>query len=400
MGLCPSCGRANRPDRVNCVYCGAQLRRAARSSPPSSRAAPLEPAWLSSPRPAARSPPPAPSVVPEISRPPRVASAPSTSPPPAAPPPPATAPAARPAWDYAGAPGPRAAPLPPPPPPNATPATGPPWDYGGPQGQGVGPPPPLAPPSGYSYAPPPEPPPRRKRGVLLAVVAVVVVVVVIAAAWATLARSSSHWTPAITGKPMLYSQAITPAHATQATEAGSPWTVYAVFGLGMSQSASGGGGLINGCSTVWENSSTFTLPATPSNATGGQVAGWIVLSGDAAGNMLMTFVNDLSGTIVASNAIVFSGSCTSTFKEFGAATTSPVDSSTVVASAGSHGGSNFLSGHSGATTILALLGPYWEVEYTTCSFLYPSGSGTQYVGIFYAGNGTLFDNVGVTSGAC
>jgi len=232
------------------------------------------------------------------------------------------------------------------------------------------------------------------------VVAVVAVVVVILALLALHLHGTTNSVASVAGEPILYSQAVGPAKAAQGKMSGGPWTIDAVVGFGISQSSSGGGGLVNGCTTLWENTSIFLLPATPSNASAGEVSAWFLVSSNPSGDALMTFVSDLSGSIVASNGVELQGSCTSTFTELGAVPTSVVDSSTVAQSAAGLGALSFLSNHPGASTMLGLLGPYWMVELTTCSLPNPSGSGTEFAALFYASNGTLFLNGGVSQVPC
>jgi len=188
---------------------------------------------------------------------------------------------------------------------------------------------------------------------------------------------------------LLYSQVTCTAGTTQASRPGGPWTTEAALGIGVNQSVSGGAGaFLTGCTDVWENTLTVTLPATPSNAPAGELSIWLVLSVNGAGDTLLTYVTESSGSVSAFNGAVLEGSCLSTFTEFGAIPSSVVDSSIVTVAADDSGGSSFLASNSVLTTLVGVIGPYWEVEYTTCSLFNPSGSGSFFAALFYATNGT------------
>lgn len=218
------------------------------------------------------------------------------------------------------------------------------------------------------------------------VVAAIVVVAVLVPAHLSPSVAPSQ---GVTGTPMLYSQMTGPAATAQASRPGGPWTPEAALGLGLGQGFSGTGGLVDGCTELWENSSTITIPATPSNATAGKLSAWLLASVNGSGDVLLTIVTEVSGPIAASNGVVLQGSCTSAYTKLGAIPSSVVDSSVVATDAESLGGSLFLSTHSGVTTLVGVLGTYWEVEYTTCSLLDPSGTGALFGALFYATNGTL-----------
>jgi hypothetical protein len=202
------------------------------------------------------------------------------------------------------------------------------------------------------------------------------------------------------GEPLNYSQIVGPAQSEQAGASGGPWTPDSVLGVQLEQSASGAGGLITGCTTLWENGSVEVAPATPAGATAGAVALWMVASVNSTGAVLLTFVNDLAGTVVASNLIVVEGSCTSTFTEFGAIPSPIVDSSVVATAAAGLGGSSFDSDYAGATQVFEVLGPFWAVLYTTCSFYAQGGNGEEFAATFYATNGTFLASIGPEPVSC
>ena len=234
--------------------------------------------------------------------------------------------------------------------------------------------------------------------IVAAVVVVAIVVVLAVLSFHLLLPSAS--ASLVVGKTMLYSQAIGPAEEAQTSIANGPWAPTEVIGLGVPQSASGYAGLVHGCTVVWETSSTLVVPATPANASAGALSVWIAASDDAAGNVLLTFVNDLSGAVTAQNAVELQGSCVADYKLLGPVPASIVDSSEVALAADALGGSAFLGAYPGATKIVGVLGPYWEVEYTTCSFFASGGTGTQFAAFFYATNGTLYSNSGVGQAPC
>jgi len=237
--------------------------------------------------------------------------------------------------------------------------------------------------------------------VAAAVVAVVIVVAIIVIAGVLHPVAQS--TVTTYGTPLLYSQAAGPAESAQATMEDGPWTAVAVLGISTGTSVLSGSasqGLGSGCTPIWSNSSSFVVPATPSNATAGKVSSWIVASQNGTGAVLLTFVSSLTGGVVAANVILMTGSCTSTFREFGVIPGSVIDSSTAVAKANAAGGSSFLAHYSATTEMIGILGPYWEILYSTCSFYAPSGSGTQFADVLYAGNGTTFGDEGTTGVSC
>jgi hypothetical protein len=259
-----------------------------------------------------------------------------------------------------------------------------------------------APPAYPGYEPDLKPP-RRRRTLWLAIVAIVVVVAVVAAVFALRAHPAAAAVNVV-GMPVAYEQALSPA-TTASNEitadkiANGPWSLYGAEGLGLPSSASGAEGLIANCTTVWENQSVVTLPSTPSNASAGEVATWVFFFGNATGAFLLTYVTDVAGALQSSNGVVVKGSCTSDFSVGGVVSSSTVNSVAIVPKANADGGTSFLTNHSRVTTLLLLLGPIWEVDYTTCSFGASSGTGAIFVAAFYASNETLIEK-GSTTGAC
>jgi len=196
------------------------------------------------------------------------------------------------------------------------------------------------------------------------------------------------------GDPLRSSQAITAATSAQASAQDGPWTLDSMVGVGVSQSSSSGSTAQElgeqGCSTVWATSTSSVVPATPSSAPAGLVSWWVVASNDTAGDLLLTLVTNVSGTVQAANIVILSGSCTTTFTGAGEMPTSVIDSSTAVATANAAGGSTFLADNAGAAEDLTILGPYWVIIYTTCSFYEPTGTGSEFAIALYATNGTVY----------
>lgn len=235
-----------------------------------------------------------------------------------------------------------------------------------------------------------------------AIGAVAVVVIVLLAVFAGALRlpAPTAGTSVQEGIPLPYSEVSGPAESEQATLPGAPWTPDGVLGFGLATSYRGAGGLISGCTALWQNGSTIEVPATPSDATAGTVAFWAMASSNASGDVLLTYVTDLAGALLASNSVVVTGGCTASFTELGAIPTPVVDSTVVASATNTGGGSGFLASYPQATELFALLGPYWEVQYTTCSPFASGGTGANYVALFWATNGTLFETLGSGTAAC
>jgi hypothetical protein len=237
---------------------------------------------------------------------------------------------------------------------------------------------------------------RGRRRITLAVVAIVVVVVVVLSVllWPAPGR------PVMYGTPLLESQAIGPGEIAQASMAGGPWDLVALVGLGVGTSPSGLGHFLAGCSTVWANSSGFVVVATPSNASAGEFAFWLMVATNVSGVALLTGISDTNGTVVATNDLVVEGTCIDQFDAYGAISGSVVDSSVVATAANASGASFFLTNYSVSAQVVALLGPYWEVLYTTCSVFSPKGTGYSLEVLYYASNGNFLQNNGIRPISC
>lgn len=265
----------------------------------------------------------------------------------------------------------------------------------------AGGPPPTAPTTdSYGFAPR-----RRSRAKTIVVIALVVVLVIVVAGVADVVL----FRPAVTGTtngPAPVGTAfdeVTAARAGEAREnstAGGPWTPTAIFGLGLTTGYNGTPGFISGCSTVWENSSNLLLPSTATSASSGEVAGWLIFASDPSGELLATSVAQVGPTVVASDAAIFKGSCTETFTTLGSIPTGVEDSPTVVAATNAMGGTAFLSTHAVVSVELLLLGAYWSVEYSTCSFFATSGTGTNFTALFDATTGASLGPATTINGDC
>jgi hypothetical protein len=270
------------------------------------------------------------------------------------------------------------------------------------------PPTPWALPADYGPVPPP---PRRKGGWIaagvLAAVAVVVVVLLVLSGILHVGSSSGGASAGTgpVGTPVLYSAAVSSARSAQTSAIDGPWTIEAMEGFGTDDGVSGISGegdlSISGCTTVWTTSASISAPATPSNATAGELGFWFALSENRTGATLLTIVDDLgSGGVTATNAVILTGGCVSEALEFGPIVSSAVDSSTAVTVADENGGSSFLGGHAGVTTLLLQAGAEWIVIYTTCGLYATGGTGTEWGDTMYAANGTQIAAVGPTPSTC
>lgn len=392
---CPSCGRPNPSHLTSCWGCRTPLPpRSGAPAPPTGGGptypGPGAPATGGGPLPSFPAPGQYPSLHEYLTgkRAPVVALPPV--PPPPVVPPPVPPPAGRPTFGTgaAGAPSP--------------------WPSSGgaapayPGSAPIGTPSPEA---AYPTIPPAYPPvaayptpTRRSRKRLYAIVAGVVAVAVILILVVVLhppVKPSN-----IVGTPVPESMVVGPAEKAAALMSGGPWTIDAVLGLGLPSSYSGVGGLITNCSTVWENSSSIELPSTPSSATPGEEAFWLVAMTNASEDALLIDVHDISGVLVASNGVVVHGSCTSSFTVLGAVPSTVIDSTSAAAAADAAGGSTFLHDYPGTTIMLELLGPSWIVLYTTCNLMAPSGTGNVFEAAYWATNGTVLVSPQTTSMNC
>jgi hypothetical protein len=230
---------------------------------------------------------------------------------------------------------------------------------------------------------------RVLAGVLGAIAAIAVAVVIVLAivVFPHVASGNS----VTYGTPIPFSEAIGPGRSAQGSALGAPWTVVAVVGIGSGESTgvqSAVGSQVPNCTTLWANASAEVAPATPSNASAGDVSLWVIASENLSGDVLITLVTASPSEITTYNGIIVTGRCTSTFDGGGAIPSSVVDTPAVVASANIAGGSKFLADYPVATVDLTLLSPYWVVEYSTCPAYATTGTGTEWVDIEYASNGT------------
>jgi hypothetical protein len=357
--MCPGCERPNPPNRRTCWGCGTALPLG--TAPPIFAPPPSgPPSGSAAGRPAvARSP--APSV------PPGSGAWPSLPPP--------TGSSATPA-------APRVAPV------NST---GSPW--------GPNAPPLPAADRPFEYNPEPARLGRgRKVGIAVGAVVVVIVVVVIAAI-ALHASSSPTAAAVVFGQPMSEAAALGPAESTQATRTGGPWTTFGLEGWGISTSVSGGAGAIASCTTLWQNSTPLTIEATPAGASAGELAFWVLLATNAAGDVLLTSVSEANGTVLASNAAEYGGTC------FDGSSTDPaipsglVPSTTVAATADDSGGSTFLAKNPGASQLFTVLENLWVILYTSCSLVDASGTGSLFLAEYNATTGVAIGSPTTTDGA-
>jgi hypothetical protein len=261
-------------------------------------------------------------------------------------------------------------------------------------------------PTTYDYvAAAPRPKLRRLRYVILSgvVAAVVVVALLLATGVISLHQASSPATVTF-GPPFTDAQAISPGISAQTSAKDGPWSPTAIVGIvanvDSTSSASTKSVGATGCSTVWSASKSTVAPATPSDAGPGQASWWMLASSDASGDVLLTLVTNVDGSIQGGNIVILSGSCTSTFTKSGGLSSSAVSSSAAIDSANAAGGSTFLTGHPGSTEEMFLIGSYWDILYTTCAVNASGGSGTVFSVVVYAQNATVAENLGTSSTSC
>lgn len=249
-------------------------------------------------------------------------------------------------------------------------------------------------------SPPVSPAGPRRHWIPYAAAAVAVIVVLSVLALSGVLTRGGGSAGTQYGTPAPYSQAVGPAQTAAATVSGGPWTLRAAFGVAVSASSTGAtAGEITGsgctATAVPGGPSTFSLDATPSNATAGTTAVWIFFATDPTDSeTLLTVVTDGVGVPVA---LVGGASCSNPFVQaatIGDATV--VDSTVVAAAIDSAGGSAFLSGHSVQTQSFILLGvsassggPEWYVSYSTCPLVSAGGTGTAFTGVFNATSGQV-----------
>lgn len=241
--------------------------------------------------------------------------------------------------------------------------------------------------------------------VLVVVIVVVILAVIGGVVGVVLLRSLPHsgtsaFGPAPVGTALDEAAAARAGDARENSTSGGPWSATAIYGLGLSGGYNGSSGFVPGCSTVWENGSNLLVPVTPTSAAAGFVSGWLFFAKNPSSELLITAVYQTGTAITASNVIILQGSCITAFTALGPVPSSIVDSTTVVASTNSMGGSTFLSSHTVQAVSLIVLGDYWSVEYTTCSFFAPSGSGENYTAIFDATTGATLAPGSTVSALC
>jgi hypothetical protein len=234
---------------------------------------------------------------------------------------------------------------------------------------------------------------RRKVVALFGILATVLVAaLVIAAVLLFLPRPAAGTTY---GYPLAYSQFIVPASSAQRTMPNGPWTPNVAIGLASVESsvvswADLGAPL--GCSTDWSAPASVVMPATPPSTKAGLASAWFLVSSNVGGEVLLSVVTDVTGTVVADNLSIISGSCTTNFTQYGPIPSSVVDSPVVAAKANLDGGTAFLANRTGVAEEYGILGPQWVVLYSTCSFYSPEGSGDQFVALYWASTGAYFSS--------
>jgi hypothetical protein len=258
-------------------------------------------------------------------------------------------------------------------------------------------------------APTPTPPPKKRWWLVVVAVVVVVLVVLAVLALAGVFTPSSRSGPGVVGVPVYYSQVASSGADVVSAQGGGPWTLVAVEGFSLSSSASGAnvaGSVGSGCTATPApgSPSSSTLPATPGGSPPGTAAAWLFLAIDPNGTMLFVVATENSSYPL----MLIDGSCTSEFGDLGSlAGLTVVNSTQVATSANANGGSVFLGNNAGVLQIYGLFGsglggydnPLWAVEYNTCG-LSTSGTGTVFIGLYNAVDGTLETTPGTESVSC
>ncbi len=260
---------------------------------------------------------------------------------------------------------------------------------------------PLGP--GLAFPPPAPVPPapgHRRLALIVGGAIAAVAVIVLAILFATGAFSSHTGGPSGPfGPPLAYGQVDSLAHGAAANASGGPWVIVGAEGIGVSSAVGGGNAaatLSGGCTStpIAGSPSSYTLDATPSDATPGEVAGWIFIAKNpSASSILMIAVNATAAVPLG----LVSGCSLVTQLDAMASVTglAVVNETVVVATFDQAGGSSFLTGQSIGIQAFVLFGSssltlgqaVWMVLYSTCSPTATGGTGTALVGMYSATTG-------------
>ncbi len=247
-------------------------------------------------------------------------------------------------------------------------------------------------------APPvPLPPSHRKLWIGILGAVAVVIVIVLAVLFVTGAFSSHASGP--TGTPLAYSQALSPAQSVSVNETGGPWTLVAAEGIGVKSAVSApniAGTVGSGCTSSLATGApaSYTMDATPSSATPGEVAAWVFIAANPSNDTLLLIGVNASSAVPL--GLVSNCSSISEFTGMGPIVGLTVVNATVVAASFNlNGGSSFLRSTSVSYQAFVLFGnsslfngeALWVVLYSTCSLTATSGTGTLLAATYTATTG-------------
>lgn len=144
-------------------------------------------------------------------------------------------------------------------------------------------------------------------------------------------------------------------------------------------------------------SNVVTVPAGPSNQTGGTATGWVFLYRNAAGEMLIVAV--LGGKATALGTIAAGQSCSTIFALLSVIPSNVIDSSVAASAVGSYA-ATFLASYPSVTSHYGLVGGIsflghgvgaeWAVNYTTCPVnAAPGSTGASFNATVNATTGTI-----------
>lgn len=233
---------------------------------------------------------------------------------------------------------------------------------------------------------------------LIAVVGAALVVVLAAlwaAGWLFPRSTAGGGPPPLDGIAEDFDQAYNLSYPQAQNATGAPWTFVGAIGIGLPQAVQGqnSAGLVStGCEFTPTNGSPSTLSilGTASNATPGEFASWIFFGVNASGGgvLLTDSWNDSAQVL----GLVTGTGCAYSFDlllPINAAW--DVDSTVVAAAFDADGGSSFLNSHGIGYENFVLLGQdtasgsgVWVATYSTCGIDAAYGTGSFFMGAFYA----------------
>lgn len=231
-------------------------------------------------------------------------------------------------------------------------------------------------PSGGTSPSASAPPPNRRRTLMIVAAAVVVVVIlVLVLLLAAVVHTGSGGSNVAT--VAAYSSAATSANSVSNSASGGPWSLLVVEGAALVSGYSNSSGP-NGCA-IRGGTGMISFAAFSGNYSSGKLPDWLFVYGNTAmSSLLAVEVSSGSATEVGT---LQGSSCTSDFGFLSAIPSNVVDSTQVATALLSETAvETFLSTYASANAQYVLADASgsadWEVEYSTCPLVGPSGSGT------------------------